>query len=74
VTRAEFLATPRDYAIGPAVAPAAPSGGYGQPSLIYRLVHKLHGKYLVAAIAIGILVLLVVALGIGFWTRRRRRR
>ncbi|HKZ15719.1 MAG TPA: glycosyl hydrolase [Solirubrobacterales bacterium] len=74
VDRAELLATPSDYAIGPAAAPDPPSGGYGQPSLAYRLVHKLHGKYLVAAIAVGVLAILLIALGIGFWARRRRRR
>jgi hypothetical protein len=73
VDRAEFLATPRVYERGPATAPARPSGGYGQPSLLYRLVHKLHGKYILYAAAIGLGTLLLVALVLVLLLRQRRR-
>jgi hypothetical protein len=74
VDRAEFLATPADYGRGPVAAPSPPSSGYGQPSLLYRLVHKLHGRYIVYAVAIGALVLALLALLVAFFVRRRRRR
>jgi hypothetical protein len=73
VDRAEFLATPRDYERGPAAAPARPDSGYGQPSLLYRLVHKLHGKYILYAVAIGLAALLLAALVVVLLLRRRRR-
>ncbi len=73
VDRAEFLATPHDYARGPVSAPAPPDGGYGQPSLLYRLVHKLHGKYILYAVAIGFGALLLAALAVVLLLRRRRR-
>ena len=72
--RAEFLATPRTYARGPAVAPSPPSEGYGQPSLLYRLVHKLHGKYIAYAAAIAVALLVALALLAGLILRSRRRR
>jgi hypothetical protein len=72
--RAEFLATPADYARGPATAPSPPSGGYGQPSLLYRLTHKLHGKYIAYAAAIGAFALLLIALAVVLLVRRRRGR
>jgi len=73
--RAEFLATPADYARGePSAAPSPPGGGYGQPSLLYRLVHKLHGKYIVYAAAIAVLILLLLSLAVALMVRRRRRR
>ncbi|MGH2938052.1 MAG: glycoside hydrolase family 26 protein [Solirubrobacterales bacterium] len=74
VDRAEFLATPSDYAIGPVTAPDPPGGGYGQPSLLYRLVHKLHGRYIAYAAAIVVLMLILVALAGTVLVRRRRRR
>jgi hypothetical protein len=74
VDRAEFLATPADYAVGPTAAPDPPSGGYGQPSLLYRLIHKLHGRYILYAAAIGALALVVLALAVFLVLRRRRRR
>ncbi len=62
--RGRLLSTPREVR-GQAAAPAAPSGGFGQPSLLYRLTQKLHGRYLVIAIgllagAIAVLVLAIV--------------
>jgi hypothetical protein len=72
--RAELLATPAGYAVGPASAPDPPSGGYGQPSLLYRLVHKLHGRYIVYAAAMGVFALLLLALAIVLVRRWRRRR
>jgi hypothetical protein len=72
--RSELLATPAVYAPGPATAPAPPSGGYGQPSLLYRLIHKLHGRYILYAAAIGGCVLLLLGLAMGLLVRRRRRR
>jgi len=72
--RPEFLATPAVYTRGPAAVPAPPSGGYGQPSLLYRLTHKLHGRYILYAAAIGVCLLLLLALAMGLLVRRRRRR
>lgn len=74
VDRAEFLATPADYTRGPKTAPSPPSGGYGQPSLFYRLLHKLHGKYIAYAAAAGLLALLILVLIVAFFMRRRRSR
>lgn len=71
--RAEFLATPTDYARGPVAAPAPPSGGYGQPSFLYRLIHKLHGKYIVYAAAIALAALALLVLLTALFVRRRRR-
>ena len=71
--RSEFLATPADYARGPSAAPSPPSGGYGQPSLLYRLIHKLHGKYIAYAAAVGLAALAVLALLAALIVRRRRR-
>ncbi len=74
LTRAELLATPAAYSRGPVAAPSPPDSGYGQPSLFYRLTQKLHGRYLVAAVAAGAAALVVLlALLIG-WRRTRRRR
>jgi hypothetical protein len=72
--RSEFLATPADYARGPSAAPSPPSGGYGQPSLLYRLIHKLHGKYLVYAAAIAAFALILLGLAVALLVRGRRRR
>jgi hypothetical protein len=72
--RAGLLATPVSYARGPATAPSPPSGGYGQPSLLYRLIHKLHGRYIVYAAAIGLAVAVLIALAAVFLVRRRHRR
>lgn len=69
LTRAGLLATPEDYARGPAAAPPAPDGGFGEPSLWYRLIHKLQGRYL--WIAIGALAALVVLLALGVVFVRR---
>jgi hypothetical protein len=75
LTRAALLSTPRDYTPGSTAAPPPPSGGYGQPSLLYRLTQKLHGKYLVIAIAaIAALALALVIAVLGFRRRRSRRR
>jgi hypothetical protein len=57
-----------------AAAPSPPSGGYGQPSLLYRLTQKLHGLYLVIAVAAGLALLLIVALLLLVLARRRRGR
>jgi hypothetical protein len=74
LTRAELLATPSDYARGPSTAPSPPDGGYGQPSLLYRLTQKLHGKYIAYAVAASALALLA-AIALAFaLTRLRRRR
>jgi hypothetical protein len=74
LTRAELLATPADYARGPTSAPSPPDSGYGQPSLFYRLTQKLHGRYLVIAIAsIAVAVLLLVGAAIALRRILRRR-
>lgn len=69
LTRAGLLSTPGDYARGPAAAPSPPDDGYGQPSLLYRLTQKLHGRYL--AVAIGAAALGAVAL-LGTFVAGRR--
>jgi hypothetical protein len=73
LTRSELLATPADYSRGPIAAPSPPSGGFGQPSLFYRLTQKLHGPYLAIAIAVALLALLLLA-GAAIALRRSRRR
>ena len=75
LTRSAFLATPADYAPGPAAAPSPPDGGYGEPSLLFRLLHKLHGKYLayaIAAVAAALIAVIVVGLLLRRLVRRRR--
>jgi hypothetical protein len=69
--RGALLSTPLNRH-GKAAAPAPPSGGFGQPSLFYRLTQKLHGRYRLVAIAAfaGFFVLLALAVA---WMRRRRR-
>jgi hypothetical protein len=69
-TREELLAAPPTQATG-GLAPAAPDGGYGAPSLWEELRLKLHGKYLVAVVAMLLLGLLALVLLVG-WLRRRR--
>ena len=73
LTRAQLLATPKDYARGPTAAPSAPDGGFGQPSLLYRLTHKLRGRYLVAAVAATLAVLVLLLIAVMLLRRRRRR-
>jgi membrane-bound metal-dependent hydrolase YbcI (DUF457 family) len=72
LTRGGFLATPVSVHRS-AAAPAPPSGGFGQPSLFYRLTQKLHGRYLWMAVAVFAAFLVVVALTVA-WARRSRRR
>jgi Glycosyl hydrolase family 26 len=63
-SRAELLGTPKQ-ARRPAVAPSAPSGDFGQPSLWYRLTQKLHGRSVLLAIAglgLAVLVALMIVL------------
>jgi hypothetical protein len=74
LTRAQLLATPADYARGPTSAPPAPDSGFGEPSLFYRLTHKLHGRYLVIAIALGAVALVLLVAGAALLARRIRRR
>jgi membrane-bound metal-dependent hydrolase YbcI (DUF457 family) len=69
--RGALLSTPLNRH-GEAAAPAPPSGGFGQPSLFYRLTQKLHGRYLLMAIAILVAFLVLLALAVA-WMRRRRR-
>lgn len=73
--RSEFLATPSDFTKGPATTPSPPDGGYGQPSLFYRLTQKLHGRYLMIAIAVAAAAaLLLLGVVIALYRVRRRRR
>lgn len=72
LTRSQLLATPRDYAPGPATADS-PDAGYGQPSLFYRLSQKLHGRYLAVAVAVALVALVVIALAVALLLVRRRR-
>ncbi|HET7574511.1 MAG TPA: glycosyl hydrolase, partial [Solirubrobacterales bacterium] len=73
LTRAQLLATPAAYARGSQAAPAPPDADFGQPSLFYRYSHKLHGPYLLAAIAAGVGALLLLAALVATVLRRRRR-
>jgi len=72
-SRASFLATPADLAARSS-APAAPSGGFGEPSFFSRITQKLHGRYLWIAIGVGagLLVLLGVAIAVLRKTLRAR--
>jgi Glycosyl hydrolase family 26 len=72
-TRAALLATPPALPAASA-APAPPSGGYGAPSALEELRLKLHGKYLVLAIVVGIAVLAIAAAGLLLIVRRARRK
>jgi hypothetical protein len=74
LTRAELLTTPSDYSRGPVSAPPPPDSGFGEPSLFYRLTHKLHGRYLLIAIGLGALALLLLAMGGAIALRRIQRR
>jgi len=71
LTRRALLSTPSNLR-RKAVAPSAPSGGFGQPSLFYRLGQKLHGRYLWMAVAVLVAFLLAVALAVA-WLRHGRR-
>jgi hypothetical protein len=71
LTRADLLATPANLG-QPAAAPPAPSGDFGQPSLPYRLIHKLHGRYLWIAIALLAALLSLLAITIALVSRSRR--
>jgi hypothetical protein len=61
MTRSEFLATP-SYIRGSTAAPPAPSGGFGEPSFLDRLIQKLHGRNLIYAIALLLVFLLALTL------------
>ncbi len=71
LTRSALLSTPVNFRHGTA-APPPPSRGYGQPSLLYRLTQKLHGRYLLIAVAALTAFLILLALLITFLWRRRR--
>jgi hypothetical protein len=70
-TRETLLDTPETLLSGSA-APAPPSGGYGAPSFFEDLRLKLHGRYLLLAIAAGV-ALVALLLAALLWLRRRRR-
>jgi hypothetical protein len=54
-------------------APSPPSGDYGEPSLLYRVTQKLHGRYL--WIAIGLLATFLSLLTLLLaWVARSRRK
>ena len=72
-TRRTLLATPASLSAS-APAPEPPDGGYGAPSLWEELKLKLHGKYLVVAVAILLFCLLLLALLASGVRRRRHRR
>ena len=73
LTRAQFLATPAD-ATGSAIAPGVPGSGFGQPSLFYRLTHKLHGRYTWYAVGIGLATLAALILAFLLVRRHLKRR
>jgi Glycosyl hydrolase family 26 len=72
-TREQLLATPSRLP-GAAAAPEPPDGGYGAPSLWEKIREKVHGPYLVAAIAALLVGLALVVLAASLLVRRRRRR
>jgi Glycosyl hydrolase family 26 len=71
-TRATLLSTPARLP-GRAAAPAEPDGGYGAPTLLERVEHKLHGAYLVVVAALAGLVLVAIAALVVALLRRSRR-
>jgi mannan endo-1,4-beta-mannosidase len=71
MTRGELLATPRVLPRG-AAAPPPPSGGFGEPSFLEKVGHKLRGRN--RLIAIGVAVVLVGLLAAAVPVLRRRRR
>jgi hypothetical protein len=73
LTRSALLSTPANLRQRSA-APSAPSGGFGQPSLFYRITQKLHGRYLWIAVALCAGALLILALVIGFVRKTLRAR
>ncbi|HEX3561705.1 MAG TPA: glycosyl hydrolase [Solirubrobacterales bacterium] len=73
LSRSELLATPANTS-GNAVAPSPPSGEFGEPSLFYRITHKLHGRYLWYAIGIALAGLLVLIGGFVLVRQRLRAR
>jgi hypothetical protein len=72
-TRATLLATPP---VLPAASPAPepPSDGYGAPSTVEELRLKLHGRYLVLAIAAALAGIAILVVALLFFLRRRRSR
>ena len=60
LTRRELLATPASLS-GHASAPSEPDGGFGEPSLFYRVTHKLHGRYVWYAAGIAAAALVALA-------------
>ncbi len=70
-TRRALLSTPPKLS-GPAVAPQEPDGGYGAPSLLEEIRLRLHGKYLVLAVALAALALAVATLLVVLVRRSRR--
>jgi hypothetical protein len=71
-TRRTLLSTPAKLS-GPAVAPQAPDGGYGAPSLLERIRLELHGKRLVLAVALAVLALAAAGALLAVLARRSRR-
>ena len=69
-TRSTLLATPASLSPGSA-APAEPGGGYGAPSFLEELRLKLHGRYLVLAIGIAVVLVALVVPSV-LWLRRAR--
>ncbi len=71
--RGALLSTPSSPR-HPGAAPSPPTGGFGEPSLLYRLTQKLHGRYLWMAIAGLVAFAVVLALGVALLRRTRRAR
>jgi hypothetical protein len=72
LTRRALLSTPANVGQRTA-APSPPSGDYGEPSLLYRVTQKLHGRYL--WIAIGLLATFLSLLTLLLaWVARSRRK
>lgn len=74
MTRREFLETSRSGSRS-ATAPPAPDSGFGQPSLLHRLLAKLHGRNLffvgVAALALALAAFAAFILARRIVRRRR---
>ena len=74
LSRAELLATPASYGGGSTAAPPAPGDGFGEPSFLYRITHKLQGRYLWIAVGMAAALLVLLALASLFVRRILRAR
>ncbi|HEY6549849.1 MAG TPA: glycosyl hydrolase [Solirubrobacterales bacterium] len=74
LTRRQLLVTSSDLSAESAFAPDTPNSGFGQPSLFYRLTHKLHGQYVWLAVGVLVAAMLLLAAAALLLGKRLRRR